>query len=60
MGASHERLPVLIYQWEGESVTEVRLEGERVWLDGGVAGGVRNYRGIIGCRRDGCEMSRAC
>ncbi|OWJ94941.1 hypothetical protein B6S59_12510 [Pseudomonas sp. A46] len=32
MDLVQEALPVVIYQREGESVTEVRLEGETVWL----------------------------
>lgn len=32
MNALQESLPILIYQREGESVTEVRMEGETVWL----------------------------
>eukprot|EP01031_Cornospumella_fuschlensis_P046309 gene46309-56706_t len=32
MDALQEALPILIYQREGESVTEVRMEGETVWL----------------------------
>jgi prophage maintenance system killer protein len=32
MDALQETLPILIYQREGESVTEVRMEGETVWL----------------------------
>ncbi|BAN49564.1 RhuM family protein [Metapseudomonas resinovorans] len=32
MDTTQDKLPVLIYQREGESVTEVRLDGETVWL----------------------------
>ncbi|MFZ6046457.1 RhuM family protein [Pseudomonas sp. CR3202] len=32
MDRLQEQLPVLIYQSEGENITEVRLEGETVWL----------------------------
>ncbi|WP_435635436.1 RhuM family protein [Pseudomonas solani] len=32
MDALQEALPILIYQREGGSVTEVRMEGETVWL----------------------------
>ncbi|MDH4556820.1 hypothetical protein E8F11_16880 [Pseudomonas sp. BN417] len=32
MNSLHTDIPVLIYQHEGEHLTEVRLEGEAVWL----------------------------